>query len=76
VGLIGFVVYCLWCFRQAYNANKLGYHFAAWTIMTVIVTYWAYGIFEGRAINAGNPLSACFFLLTLASSTVNRSLKQ
>lgn len=32
-----------------------------------LMTYFIYGLFEGRAINVGNPLSATFFFLTFAA---------
>ncbi|HLN23251.1 MAG TPA: O-antigen ligase family protein [Patescibacteria group bacterium] len=63
VGFLGFVGFTLLSLRNGYRLRQRGELTQATYLLTGIVVYWAYGIFEGLAINAGNPLSAAFFTL-------------
>jgi O-antigen ligase len=63
VGFLGFVVFSLLCLRNGIRLLRRGELTQATYLLTGLAVYWAYGIFEGRAISAGNPLSVAFFTL-------------
>ena len=67
VGMTAFAVFNLRCLFNAKRALGNGHVLMGSTVIVVVVTYWVYGVFEGRAINAGNSFSALFFLLTFAT---------
>lgn len=64
VGLIAFSVFSYLIFRHAKRLLWGDDHIAAIYLMTALAVYWVYGLFEGRGINAGNPLSALFFIIS------------
>ncbi len=66
LGLLGFTAFSAICLMHGRRLFRQGQRNAATTLVTAVVVYWVYGIFEGRAVNAGNPLSAVFFLITFA----------
>lgn len=68
VGMLGFFFFSLLAFRNGLRALRAGYVSAGTSLLTLIAVYWIYGLFEGRAINAGNPLSAYLFLMCFASA--------
>lgn len=66
-GLIGFVLFSGICLRNGFQLLRLGYRGPAYFIITTIAAYWGYGLFEGKALSAGNPVSAIFFLVCFSS---------
>ncbi len=75
LGLFGLVCFLLFTAVAVWNAHALwrsGQRLAAAYVATMLVVYYVYGVFEGRAVNAGNPLSATFFLVTFASCGIAR----
>jgi O-antigen ligase len=68
VGFAGFLGFSLWGLRNGMRLGRGGNVAAGSTIITAVSVYWIYGIFEGLAINVGNPLSALFFLVVFASA--------
>jgi O-antigen ligase len=69
LGLAGFVWFSHITLRDSRDLFRSGQHSAAIYLLTNVAVYWVYGIFEGRAVNAGNPLSALFFMLAFAGMT-------
>jgi len=77
LGLFGLAGFLLFSVMAAWNARALwrsGQRLTATYVTTMLIVYFIYGVFEGRAVNAGNPLSAAFFLVTFASCGVHRRL--
>lgn len=68
VGFAGFMGFSVWGLRNGMRLGRSGNVAAGSIIITSVVVYWVYGIFEGLAINVGNPLSALFFLVVFASA--------
>jgi len=69
-GLVGFVSFLTFTLIVIGNCRRFwraGERLAAAYFGIALIVYYVYGIFEGRAVNAGNPLSAVFFLTTFAS---------
>jgi O-antigen ligase len=64
IGLLAFVALLLWIV-VATRTSQIG---AEWNryVLTIIAAYMVYGLFEGRAINVGNPISAVFFFVLFA----------
>jgi O-antigen ligase len=64
IGFIAFVAATLIAWRGLYLQGREAGGDASrliFALMLVIATYYVYGIFEGRAVNAGNFLSYLFF---------------
>jgi len=59
LGLLGLLVFvgafCVALFRSSTEDQAVGF--------TALAAYVSYGIFEGRAVSIGNPLSVYFFLI-------------
>jgi O-antigen ligase len=66
-GLAGFGLFSILCLRNGVRLMQAGAVGPATYIITVIVSYWGYGLFEGKAVSAGNPISAIYFLCCFAS---------
>jgi len=66
-GLLGFMTFLVGCGIAALGLNHLrktesaDLNYLISTMIYCIIIYYVYGIFEGRAINAGNLLSYLFF---------------
>jgi len=67
-GLAGFTAFCVLVGRNGLALLRGGDGQRATLILTSLAVYWIYGLFEGLAINVGNPLSVCFFLVCFAST--------
>jgi len=70
--LAGFTFFSWVCLRNGLRLMAAGYHTAGTMVVTVIVVYWIYGIFEGHGVNVGNPLSVVFFLVCFSSLGYHR----
>lgn len=68
VGLVGFILFSLVTLANGFRLIADGNTHAGRFVIMVLIVYWVYGIFEGRAVSAGNPLSALFFLISFAST--------
>jgi O-antigen ligase len=68
VGLGGFVAFTVLSMRNALRFIRTGHRQIAIFMISSMAIYWSYGIFEGKAVSAGNPLSAMFFLLMFAGA--------
>ncbi len=73
-GLICFLLFSILAARNALVLWRTGQRLMASAVAVMLIVYYAYGLFEGRAINVGNPLSSCFFLITFASCGTLRQL--
>ena len=62
LGLVAFLGYVLLALKAA-TAPHVGRTLSR-ACVAVVLCYFAYGLFEGRGLNIGNPLSCLFFLVT------------
>lgn len=76
LGLLGFIVFSSIALANGIGLLAQGNRTLGVYVVTSVLVYWAYGIFEGKAISAGNPLSAVFFLLCFASTQFSRQRVQ
>jgi O-antigen ligase len=58
-GLLGFITFIIWV---SIAATQIPASSVTRALAMFLLAYFIYGIFEGRAVNIGNPLSAMFFL--------------
>ena len=69
VGIAGYVVFNVVCLRRTVAGFRSPDRFAAMAALVTVASYTVYGIFESRAVSAGNPLSALFLILAFAAAS-------
>lgn len=67
VGLTGFTVFSGLALRNGFWLLRQGHRGPATYIISTVIAYWGYGLFEGKALSAGTPISAIFFLMCFSS---------